>query len=582
MARFASLARRIEDARIHAAVSLAPPVVIEEDVAGDGDLDEVDHDLVLWHPHPENIPQQRAFASMADDTGYGGAAGGGKTDLGLGLAFTAHRRSLIFRRDYTQHAENIDRMKEIARVDEGVGVWSPSSGPGGRFAVPGRVVALGAMQREADWSKWMGRPFDLIFFDQLEHFTPLQFRILTVWNRTTIPGQRCRVVASFNPPTEESQLWLIDEFAPWVDPRFERPAEDGEIRYYIYNAEDRIQWVEDDSPVEISDGEGGWETVEPRSRTFFHARLDDNPPLASTGYGKKLDALPREIRKAFKKGIFSTAIREDPTRVIPARWVEAAFDLWRELHATALAETGAPFEPGVPMTALGVDPSRGGKDETAFAPRYGDYIAGDEKNEIPHAPGVEVPRGSDLATLVIDAIDGEDEPRVVINDIGVGSSPFDILEENGVDVYGFTGSRKAVNSKGEPLTDKSGKYKFASPGALRGFAWWRFREMLDPESSYEIALPPDSRLKRQLCAPRWKITASGIRVEPSEAVAKRLGGESPDRAEAVIYAFFEPTEPGPAVAATSISAQRQASKISQQRRAAGVGSKRRGKGGKRW
>ena len=54
----------------------------------------------LWAPEPSNAPQLAAYNRQADLLLYGGAAGGGKTDLLLGLALTAHARSVIFRRAY--------------------------------------------------------------------------------------------------------------------------------------------------------------------------------------------------------------------------------------------------------------------------------------------------------------------------------------------------------------------------------------------------------------------------------------------------------------------------------------------------
>jgi hypothetical protein len=46
-----------------------------------------------WLPSPG--PQTDAFDCKADVLLYGGQGGGGKSDLGLGLAFTQHHRSLI-------------------------------------------------------------------------------------------------------------------------------------------------------------------------------------------------------------------------------------------------------------------------------------------------------------------------------------------------------------------------------------------------------------------------------------------------------------------------------------------------------
>ena len=65
----------------------------------------------LWVPI--TAPQQVAAASGAQVLGYGGAAGGGKSDLMLGLALTEHRRSIIYRREGTQLLPVRDRIAEI-------------------------------------------------------------------------------------------------------------------------------------------------------------------------------------------------------------------------------------------------------------------------------------------------------------------------------------------------------------------------------------------------------------------------------------------------------------------------------------
>ena len=47
----------------------------------------------LWIPQPG--PQTAAYESEADIIFYGGAAGGGKTDLILGLCLTQHEHSML-------------------------------------------------------------------------------------------------------------------------------------------------------------------------------------------------------------------------------------------------------------------------------------------------------------------------------------------------------------------------------------------------------------------------------------------------------------------------------------------------------
>ena len=50
----------------------------------------------LWIPNAG--PQRNAFYCEADELFYGGQAGGGKTDLIIGLSLTTHKRSLVLRR----------------------------------------------------------------------------------------------------------------------------------------------------------------------------------------------------------------------------------------------------------------------------------------------------------------------------------------------------------------------------------------------------------------------------------------------------------------------------------------------------
>ena len=68
-------------------------------------------DKTLWRPLPG--PQSMAFESMADIIGYGGAAGGGKTDLACGKALTQHRKVGIFRLNGTELTGVLDRITEL-------------------------------------------------------------------------------------------------------------------------------------------------------------------------------------------------------------------------------------------------------------------------------------------------------------------------------------------------------------------------------------------------------------------------------------------------------------------------------------
>src|SRR5215470_13411529 len=63
------------------------------------------------------------------------------------------------------------------------------------------------------------------------------------------------------------------------------------------------------------------------------------------------------------------------------------------------------------------------------------------------------------------------------------------------------------NAQTVDMRDRSGKYRLIN---VRAAAYWKLRECLDPVHGENLALPPDSELLADLCAPRYKLTASGI------------------------------------------------------------------------
>jgi hypothetical protein len=68
----------------------------------------------IWTPQPG--PQTQAYLSQADLLLYGGAAGGGKTDLIVGLGLTQHKRVGIFRQQTGELTGILDRMDDICRA----------------------------------------------------------------------------------------------------------------------------------------------------------------------------------------------------------------------------------------------------------------------------------------------------------------------------------------------------------------------------------------------------------------------------------------------------------------------------------
>src|SRR5690606_20483598 len=230
---------------------------------------------------PNVGPQTDAYFSEADEIFYGGQAGGGKTDLALGLAVTAHRRSLILRRI------NKDAVKLVERASEIVGHRDGYNGQLQRWKMPnGKLVEFGGCEQEADKQRYKGDPHDLICFDEVSDFLESQYRFIIGWNRSTTPGQRCRVIAAGNPPTTPEGLWVLKYWGAWLDKTHPNPARPGELRWYT-----TIGGVD----TEV-DGPGPHEVngrmVKARSRTFIPSTLEDNPDLAATDYASVLEAMP--------------------------------------------------------------------------------------------------------------------------------------------------------------------------------------------------------------------------------------------------------------------------------------------------
>lgn len=461
--------------------------------------------LPVWMPDPRNKPQCAAYESEADVIGYGGAAGGGKTDLGLGFAGTKHRRSIIFRRVYPLLEGIESRGKELFGT-------KTYNGSLHRWVLPtGTTIQLAAMQYEDDKQNYQGRPFDLYVFDETTEFTESQVRFVMGWNRSTYPDQKCRVLMPFNPPMDEAAEWVVRFFAPWLDDTYSNKAKDGEIRWFATLANGQEIEVKDGTPFE-----DGGEIKKPKSRTFFHAELKDNKYLEQTGYAATIDAMPEPIRSILK-GKFGAYRTVDPFQIIPLAWVKAAQARWLERE-----------RPTIPLTAVGVDPSRGGNDKTGIARRYDNWF-----DSVTAFPGYMVTDGAIAAELVRQTI-GDEKPSYVNVDVnGIGSSVYDHIKIIWNEVYPFNGA------EGSEYRDKSGKLKMRNK---RAEMYWRMRDALDPHGGDDLALPPDPELLADLCSARYlPPTSAGVLVEEKEKIKERIG-RSPDIGEAVMMALFPSSE----------------------------------------
>lgn len=457
-------------------------------------------DPAIWVPQAG--PQSAAYHCQADIVFYGGSAGGGKTELLLGLSLTEQEHSIIFRREAVQLIGIEERMTKI------LGSRAGYNGQDHLWRLPGgKVLELGSVKEPGDWVKYQGRPHDAKFFDEICHFTEMQFRTLIGWMRTDNPNVRQRVVAAGNPPTTAEGEWVKRFWAAWLDPQHPNPAKPGELRWYVTNERGEDQEVPGPDPVMV-----GTELMTPKSRTFIPSSVDDNLFLTTTGYKATLQALPEPLRSQMLRGDFNAGVTDPVWQLIPTEWVKAAQARWKDRDTKGL------------MTAMGFDPSRGGQDKSSVARRHAQWF-----DKIVTAPGSVTKDGPSAAGFVAPLI--RDGAVVCIDSIGIGSSALDFIKGLGLHVH------SVVGSEGSTLMDKSGQLHFRNK---RAEMYWLLREALDPTNPDPIALPPDQELLGDLTAPRYKVVTMGrsaaILISSKDDIRLVLG-RSPDKGDSVAMTF---------------------------------------------
>lgn len=218
-----------------------------------------------------------------------------------------------------------------------------------------------------------------------------------------------------------------------------------------------------------------------------------------------------------------------PNKVLPTDWVEAAIENDRPAESRTIR--------------LGVDVASDGGDEFVIA--AADGMVG---RIVHHSSGAANQNAVDVAARVLDAIRDasaehlargvSDRVRVKVDTIGVGWGVVSLLQ-----TWGSEGRHAAeivpVNVAERPR-DAS---KFASQ---RAEMWWNLRTLLQPRTDDRGELRQDVRLdvgKRevaQLTAPIYRADSAGRIAVEQKAEMRRRGVSSPDRAEALLLAFFEP------------------------------------------
>lgn len=466
----------------------------------------------VWLPLPG--PQTLAYESEADIVGYGGAAGGGKTDLICGASITKHKRVLVIRNEKAQTEGIVQRLTALIGNTNGYNsqksVWRVETG-----TKP--LIEFGGLDNPGDESRWQGRAHDFKCFDEVTEMRENQVRFCMGWKRSEDPSVRPQVLMTFNPPMNSDGEWVIRFFAPWLDPMHPNPAKPGELRWFTTIDEVDIE-VPNGEPFVVVDGEHVYkfdeskftpeQILRPESRTFIPARIVDNPYYMATGYLGTVQAMPEPMRSRMLFGDFKIGREADPYQVIPVEWVDAAMAKWK--RPDKLPE----------MSIVGADIAMRGRDKTVIARRHDMWF-----DDAIVYPGVECKDGPTISAFLLAA--QRNSAPIHLDLFGVGARPYGHLMQLGVQVLGIN-----VGDKTEQR-DLTGAYQFRN---LRSLFWWRMREALDPDNNTGIVLPPNRYLRADLCAPKFRVVGPFVEVESREDIVKRLG-RSPDFGSAYVLAL---------------------------------------------
>jgi len=228
---------------------------------------------IHWKPTPK---QTQALLSEADETLYGGARGGGKTDAGMVWMiepkYISHPkyRGLVIRKNSEDLNDWVDRATNMYAPLNAIVTGIPA-----KIKFPsGAIIRTGHLKDKNAYTKYQGHEYQKMLFEELTKIPrESDYEKLIGSCRSTVPELRAKKFATTNPDGDGYE---------WVKERWDCENPDEEVRKF---------------PDE--------ETGIVKTRLFIPAKVDDNPYLvdADPGYVAYLNSIKDEtLRKQWRDG----------------------------------------------------------------------------------------------------------------------------------------------------------------------------------------------------------------------------------------------------------------------------------------
>lgn len=363
-------------------------------------------------------------------------------------------------------------------------------------------------------------------------------RIIGSAMRGLLTGEDTRLLAIGNPPTDDEDSW------------FEQLCENEDVKTIPISAYDApLQTGEKTQRCYAPVCEGS-----PPHQLGVHLVGQEWIDETLADYGEDAPFVTAKVHAKFPKG--------GPSRTIPSDWIDIACrdddpEDYPVDQYIRMIELGLPDEADCadlylrrkPWIRLGVDVAADGGDEMVISRAIGDL-----GHVVHSSTGSANVNAVDVAGKVLTQIKraealrkalGTTAPiRVKIDGIGVGwgvASTLSAWQSEGIHDAEIV---SVIVSEGTYRDDEGETMR---PNRKRDEMWLTGRSLLQPKVEQDdglmvgsIRLRIDKRTRVQLAAPTYSTTSAGRTAIETKKAMKGRGVASPDRAESVLLAFYEP------------------------------------------